>query len=248
MKTVICHFHNEEYLLPFWLKHHKTMFDNGIMINYHSTDKSVEIIKEICPNWQIIDTKNEDFGALEVDAEIFLIEKDITGWRMVLNTTEFLIGDIDANCNDENIGCKYVPSAIMVCPLEMEGLNPDPNRLLCEQFTHGIYADNQMAITKRAMRRISSYSYPYTTGRHYLDPPNSDLVILWYRNSPYNESMIKRNLQIQEMIPNRDKVRGFGFQHLTNRDRIQEELVQLRVDSSDIFDKYKHLIASQSGR
>jgi hypothetical protein len=60
--------------------------------------------------------------------------------------------------------------------------------------------------------------------------------------------MIKRNLQIQEMIPNRDKVRGFGFQHLTNRDRLQEELIQLRVDSSDIFDKYKHLIASQSGR
>lgn len=248
MKTVICHFHNEEYLLPFWLKHHKTMFDNGIMINYHSTDSSVEVIKEICPNWQIIDTKNEDFGALEVDAEICLIEKDIIGWRMVLNTTEFLIGDIDANCNDKNIGCKYVPSAIMVCPLEMEGLNPDPNKLLCEQFTHGIYADNQIAITKRAMRRISSYSYPYTVGRHYLDPPNSDLVILWYRNSPYNESMIKRNLQIQERIPHRDKIRGFGFQHSVDRNRLQEELVQFRVDSSDIFDKYKHLIASQSGR
>lgn len=47
--TVISHFYNEEYLLPWWLNHHKNIFDNGILINYGSTDKSVEIIKSICP-------------------------------------------------------------------------------------------------------------------------------------------------------------------------------------------------------
>ena len=248
MKTIICHFYNEEYLLPFWLNHHKSMFDKGIMINYSSTDKSVEIIKKICPDWEIIESKNKDFGAEELDAEVEMIERDVVGWRIVLNVTEFLIGDIDANCNDSDLSCRYIPSAVMVCPKDMEGISPEPERLLCKQFTHGIYVDNQVSIAKRGMRRMSSYSYPYNLGRHYSEPSNSNLVILWYRNSPYNDEMIKRNLQIQERIPERDRVRGFGFHHRIGRDGLERELAEFRAHSSNIFDKYKHLIASQSGR
>ena len=53
-KTVLTHFYNEEYLLPWWLSHHKKIFDHGILIDYHSTDRSREIIKAICPTWEII--------------------------------------------------------------------------------------------------------------------------------------------------------------------------------------------------
>ena len=45
--TIISHFYNEEYLLPFWLNHHKKYFTNAIMIDYDSTDNSVDIIKKI---------------------------------------------------------------------------------------------------------------------------------------------------------------------------------------------------------
>jgi hypothetical protein len=48
MKTVISHFYNEEYMLPWWLKHHRQYFDHGILIDYGSTDKSLDIIKKIC--------------------------------------------------------------------------------------------------------------------------------------------------------------------------------------------------------
>ena len=93
MKTVICHFYNESYLLPFWLKHHKKIFDNGIMINYQSTDDSVKIINEICPDWKIIDTKNDFFGAEAIDREVESIESSIDGWKICLNITEFILGD-----------------------------------------------------------------------------------------------------------------------------------------------------------
>ena len=43
--TVISHFYNEEYLLPWWLAHHTKLFDHGILINKGSTDRSVEICK-----------------------------------------------------------------------------------------------------------------------------------------------------------------------------------------------------------
>lgn len=56
--TLISHIFNEEYLLPFWLEHHSKIFDNGIIIDYYSTDRSIEIINKFCPTWTVIKTKN----------------------------------------------------------------------------------------------------------------------------------------------------------------------------------------------
>jgi hypothetical protein len=38
--TILTNIFNEEYLLPFWLNHHKNMFDKIISIDYHSTKKN----------------------------------------------------------------------------------------------------------------------------------------------------------------------------------------------------------------
>ena len=70
MNTIISHFYNEEYLLPWWLNHHKDMFDHGIMIDYDSTDNSVEIIKSICPKWTIVKSRNRFFQAKDIDSEV----------------------------------------------------------------------------------------------------------------------------------------------------------------------------------
>ena len=88
--TLLTNVFNEEYLLPFWLHHHKDMFDEIIVIDYNSTDKSMEICKKICPECKIIKTRNEYFDAQEIDKEFMDIENTIEGIKIVLNTTEFL--------------------------------------------------------------------------------------------------------------------------------------------------------------
>lgn len=55
-----------------------------------STDRSVEIIKEICPTWEIFDVKN----TLGVDISgIQHFEQKYDGWKMALNISEYLIID-----------------------------------------------------------------------------------------------------------------------------------------------------------
>ena len=108
MKTIISHFYNEEYLLPWWLEHHRKYFDDGIMINYGSTDNSVNIIKEYCPNWKVIDSRNSSFSASSVDEEVMDIESNISGWKIALNTTEFLIGDYNS-LNSSTSSEIYIP-------------------------------------------------------------------------------------------------------------------------------------------
>lgn len=90
-RTILfAHILNEELLLPCWLHHHKKLFQHGVIINCMSTDRSVEIIKQICPTWEIFDTKNTpgvDILGIEK------LEEKYTGWKMALNVSEFLIID-----------------------------------------------------------------------------------------------------------------------------------------------------------
>jgi len=88
---LISHFYNEEFLLPHWIKHHKPLFDHAVMIDYRSTDRSVEIIKELAPEWEIRTTKNQYFEEPYIGLEVEEIEREFDGWKMVLNTTEFLL-------------------------------------------------------------------------------------------------------------------------------------------------------------
>src|SRR6476620_3083168 len=91
MVTVITHFYNEEFLLPYWLKHHVELFDHGIMIDYDSTDDSVSIIKKLAPHWEIRRSRNRVWDFKDCDIEIMDVEREIKGWKMVLNITEFIL-------------------------------------------------------------------------------------------------------------------------------------------------------------
>jgi Glycosyl transferase family 2 len=100
-KTLISHFYNEEYLLPWWLDQHLGMFDDGILIDYHSTDGSVEIIKTLAPKWRIVRSRNKEFSAGAADAEAMEYEASVPEWKIVLTSTEFLVGDIDSLIRDD---------------------------------------------------------------------------------------------------------------------------------------------------
>jgi Glycosyl transferase family 2 len=89
--TVICHFRNEEVYLPYWLRHHARLFDHGVMIDYASSDRSREIIRELAPHWEIRPSRNAVFHSVSIDAEVMDIEKELTGWKMCLNVTEFVM-------------------------------------------------------------------------------------------------------------------------------------------------------------
>jgi hypothetical protein len=89
--TVICHFRNEEVYLRYWLRHHVRLFDHGILIDYASTDRSYEVIRELTPHWEIRPSRNQIFHSVSIDAEVMDIERELPGWKMCLNVTEFVM-------------------------------------------------------------------------------------------------------------------------------------------------------------
>jgi hypothetical protein len=228
-KTVICHFYNEEYILPWFLNHHREVFDHGVMIDYHSTDKSRAIIKEICPSWDIVMSRNPDFQADKVDEEVMDIEKDIEGWKICLNATELMIGDY--SILDEQTTQHLLPSIFIVdCDRDRLVTHDLP---LYEQKTDGFMFDTQQNFLERRARSIHSvpvhYPNHYTVecmgpGRHFNTASTDKLVILYYGWAPVDKGGLARKLQIQTQTPLHDRQRGWGGHHITNKETLEYRL------------------------
>jgi nucleoside-diphosphate-sugar epimerase/2-polyprenyl-3-methyl-5-hydroxy-6-metoxy-1,4-benzoquinol methylase len=231
--TLISHIFNEEYLLPMWLEYHKTIFENIIIIDYNSTDNSINICKSICPNATIINSRNSEFDAQFVDQEVMDIENGIEGFKIVLNTTEFLV------CNKplHEIFKDYENTNVCI---RIQSYSPYSNKIedinnYKKLFFNLTNKDVVFDYYRAGYRYIHNYNNgSYSLGRHDTSHHNiissdNSLNIIWFGFYPMNEMILKRKLQIQERIPLNNKERGWGYQHYTNR----EALLQLWKDKSN---------------
>lgn len=211
MKTIITHFYNEEYLLPWWLEHHKKIFQYGILIDYDSTDRSVEICKEICPDWLVVKSVNKEFQAHAIDAEVMAYERQFGGWRIALNVTEFIVGDVDKHMHGIGRASQYLIPSIAFFDWNPEG-TLDRQLPLWQQKKHGIhYKKDFMARRARSLHNVGDITYD--AGRHFPSFNNEDMLIFHYANCISSPEMVQRRLQIQHRIPQHDIQRNMGHQH-----------------------------------
>ncbi len=249
--TLISHFYNEEMLLPYWINHHKNLFDEAILINHASTDSSVDIIKSMAPNWQIVNSTLQEFDALMTDFEVEKIEEQTVGWKVCLNTTEFLLGPLkDTIERYEKLGIKSIyPRAMIMVDDEPETkLNSELS--LIEQKPHGI-PDNIIYnfLIRRSLRQLLKGLFKpswrhvgrsrlihcnriagYNVGRHgwvHQAKPIDELTICWFGFSPWNQDGIDRKLGIQQKLPKSNLT--WGSHHRVSSKKLQKQYLRHRL-------------------
>jgi hypothetical protein len=233
MKTVISHFYNEAYLLPWWLKHHRDMFDHGIMINHGSTDESADIVREYVPHWRLVNSTLTYFNAFLNDLEVMNYEKELPGWKIALNTTEFLVTSISLDdairfleqegrqgiaCDghiivDRGVGTKLDVNASLVKQLHW-GFNDNT------AFTPQQRLDMNLGTTMPSRNRFF-HCLPtgmYQPGRHLSYSPYSnqrmiELMIWHFLWAPWNQKIIDRKLGMRVKLDPVDVKMGWGHQH-----------------------------------
>ena len=145
MRTVFSIFRNEEYLLPFWIKHHRALFDHGVMINHHSTDNSCDIVRTLAPDWELISSQNQEWDTLDEDLEFMTHEARFEGWKITLNTTEFLCAQsldaVEARVLEGDLQGVHGRGVRMVDPLRPELPPLDASKALVRQRCWGFYED-----------------------------------------------------------------------------------------------------------
>lgn len=235
-KLLISHFYNEEYLLPFWINHHHNIFSDAVLINNNSTDMSVQIIKELAPNWSIINSPMKKFDSAKTDELIMKIENDYIGYsKIVLNTTEFLMIDKLAIFDDTLQKFKMNQlHTFIACSKES---NEKIKNLILEEKI-GFWDDNFNILLPYIKfnwgleaRKRFIHSHPtglYKPGRHITLHKKVNLIsrdiahIRWYSLSPWNKDFINRKLQIQKSISQEDIKNHFSYHHFITKENLNE--------------------------
>jgi len=252
--TVLTNIYNEEYLLPFWLEHHKKLFDHGIIVDYWSTDRSVEICKQICPTWEVRTTTNPYFGAIEIDEEFMEIEKSIEGIKMHLNTTEFLF--LDENFPKLSNLFNHEPISYGVRAYGAYPIN-EAYPTTMQEIVKGVLQDDVRFIFEYYRGRRQIHTYPtgrYKLGRHDTHNPcheTTNLAILWLGYYPWNQKLIDRRLQIKTHIPESDRKKGYSYNHFYDLDKIEsirnhwilngEKLKEVAPNLYNMLENYNNL-------
>jgi nucleoside-diphosphate-sugar epimerase/2-polyprenyl-3-methyl-5-hydroxy-6-metoxy-1,4-benzoquinol methylase len=249
---LISHFYNEEALLTQWIRHHAPLFDCAVLIDYHSTDRSRDILKREAPaSWNVVYSQNREFGAVAIDAEVAGYENSFDNhhWRLALTTTEFL-NTVGLRRKDNPTFQQLQDSAVAiripsVTVVERENGSLSPSghtqrpsvSLLRDKNTYYFQGDagSSTVLTaeeeryvnnhyNRFMHRVRDFHNPYHVGRHEFKHPSvlQNMHILKYVYAPFPE-MYSRKLQIKTRMPESDKQFGFGHQHLVEYDQLDAD-------------------------
>ena len=212
------------------------MFDQAVLINHGSTDKSVEIIKSMAPNWKIIDSSLESFDAVLTDFEVQKIEDGIDGWKICLNTTEFIFGSLQNVLKKyELLGIRALMPRSFIMVDKEPGSTLNSNLALLDQKPFGVpdgvvyhffMREKKIRDLVRRIKRpkwrhngrsrlLHSHRIGgYSVGRHqwvHSSIPINELSICWFGFSPWNSGFINRKLAIKDKLPTENL--HLGFQH-----------------------------------
>jgi hypothetical protein len=257
MRTVISHFYNEAYLLPWWLKHHRELFDYGILINHGSTDESLDIIRELVPHWKVVNSTLTYFNAYLTDLEVMNYEKEVVGWKIALNTTEFLLSTVDLSIIEAHLESGGRVGAtcsgyILIDNMSDRALSYDTP--LLSQIHFG-FSDNQPDISAEKRLATGIGIHPgrnrfyhknivgmYYPGRHRSFHPDAnyrleDLLIFHCHHAPWNEQMMQRKLGIASKLDPEDIKHRWGFHHLRSSNELsaqRETALSLSYDLTSI--------------
>ena len=226
MTTLITHTWNEAALLPGWLEWHLPRFERIIAIDCQSDDGTRDLLHDA--GVEVVEGP-DDFGAARMDGYVMRVEEQVTGPRIALNATEFLLGDPDRP------GMTFIPSISLIDmgnEPEFDWLSP-----WWLQRWHGIGWREDFML--RRSRLLTDAPVRYDIGRHFMQVSEAPLLIVHVANCLVDEQMIARRLAIQTRIPATDVALDLSFQHHAHgmgltRERLMAEQAAYRARATDL--------------
>lgn len=240
--TLISHFFNESLLLPSFCLQWNRLVDNAVLIDYDSTDNSRAIIESLCPHWKIVPAKQNVFDAYGLDLHVMELESQFRGWKFAACSTEVLLHhDLRGfltqwEAENPDIEAIGIRSAVL-CQGPDEPTEFDPTRDLFQQRSFGFMDDGCSARPYRYLHRGVHGQYAQV-GRHSTGLPwelSPDLILQWWGWSPWPQ-VKARKLQIQERIPQSNRLVGWGQQHIVTDAELDERYLSTLQWCGDLME------------
>jgi hypothetical protein len=147
MKIVVLSTDTEHYLLQWWLPHHASKFDFGVILDFNyeegTADNTYELYTKHVPHWRYLKIKQQKVSTFLWDVVVERVERDLLkefpkAWITTLNPTEFLIGNLKCLDNIKNQTQVLMPCYVMVDLIENENKELDTKIPILNQRHHGV--------------------------------------------------------------------------------------------------------------
>ncbi len=239
-------------MLQWWIPHHLEKFDEAVIIDYESTDNTVEMIRELAPHWKIVKPYSKTFKTIEVDTQVYHIEQIMQskypGAAMVaLTITEFLIGNTKFLDNVNGHYEKYILMCQMCDTEEQLFTEPDPNLPLTKQRTFG-YPEvfNDSIPTKDDLFASHPWNYYVKTAENKYEYNHSPSNVMslgvgprfmrCIRNGAYNPYVVGRHYWC-DPVEERLKIACYYHSPITKKYIERKAAIQYNLDKGDL-DKF----------
>lgn len=219
---MITHQRNEELLMPFFIMQHAPMFDEVILIDFKSDDRTLEIIERFAPpSWKVIEsTTGEVFDARKTDQQVMSVEKLYPhDWIIALCTTEFLVRNQLRQYLKKIESSKSHKDSPAVSKIPSWEISANNSRPLVYSLPLPIQRHTGMfsSLSSRFLHYGTSETYHYGTGRHtYVgngaDVFTLDVIILKFMFAPWPE-VKERKMNVGKTIPASDVRIKAGYHH-----------------------------------
>lgn len=242
MLSLISHIRNEAMLLPHWIAHHRPMFDAATIIDYASTDESLDIIRSLAPEWRIVRSQNVNFDAIDADFEVMQIESYTPGWKVALNVTEFLVAPnlrtVLKSAEQSDFHGITGQSFVLTDKKRLGMAGIDAGTPLLEQLHHGRQEEDGKATRRRLIHRWRTGGYVH--GRHsWMRGPTAYSADLLYASlfyAPWDDAMIERKMAIGRQVSEHDRKKGLGFHHMRDAAALQRDFEAAAEAAEDLRD------------
>lgn len=239
-KLLITHTWNDELYLRGWLRHHKPLFDHGVIIYYNSTDSTRAIIQEEAPDWSVVVPWTAKLTTGVLETQLQAIEDGYPGWwKTVLTATEYLLTD------DLTKALESAPSdALLISGYGLVdcigGFAYDPAIPVFKQRSYGFDMRKVEVPGRNYGRRLihNRANGQYSLGRHWTghkdakDWDGLKLARAFY--APYNEAAIARKVGMGANISEKDVAEGRCWQHFWTREQIEADYQALLSQSGPL--------------
>jgi hypothetical protein len=223
--VIITHVRNEEGLIRGWITHHEALVKKIILIDYQSSDRTVDIAKEFACV-EIQQSVDEKFEAVGCDRQVKAIEalypNDL---KIALTITEYLC----VSGEGKNISFELSNDISRLRAKVLVNLIGDQVQTIWEdEINYGkgfaLGLSTLWPVRQRFIHRTKTLEYQ--VGRHELNGKSVEFIdrnvawIEWRAFNNFDQGSIIRRQEISRNIPKTDHTGCCAFQHRLNKKEI----------------------------
>ncbi len=231
--------HNEEFIMPYFIRHYKQFCDEIIILENNSTDNTVKVAKELGATVIELDIPDNKDNQTLADIKNHCWKKSIADWVIVIDIDEFIYS---FDVRESLKGSQHPIIRTTWCEMYSDTI-PSGNGQIYDEVNKGLIRSpygSKLAIFKPDQIESMNWGVgchnanPIAKAGYYVSYFYSSFKTLHFRHLSL-EYVLMRNRTTSVRLSNRNRKMGWSVQYDRSRDHVEKHFTKALNESVKII-------------